>query len=251
MNVRVGGKWVTVCNLEPIEYTKGYFGFTSFSGKGGFGERHTEPAVVSVAKLSMVNHDEHHLGDLVDSENDPMLKEILGENFKYESQADQTKAIARLKMVLEKHMTSLQDRTLLTKLVELGDKTQNLEAKVGLFKQEVRVILGSSNKKAGLGDLRNELRGLKSMIKHESADHHEKVEAARKTAQLAMTVPTLDPSEGSPQLEKFHASREELEKMAHSTNTLFYMFVCIIVAVGVTVGAIYRKMKSYEKKHFL
>ncbi|CAD7926039.1 unnamed protein product [Amoebophrya sp. A120] len=243
--VKIGEKWHNVCEVSTggITNGSGYLGFTSYSGKGEPGEEKVEPATVGLLGIKATNHDEHHIGNTRSLGVD--LKELEADSFNYANQTDQTQAIDRLERLLENFAEGHKDQKLLQSLGELGDRTTNLEATVKQFRNEVRVVLGHE-KGTSIHDLKSHMRGLKTLLSHSSRDHENQVESARTKALSAMA--SMDNPSTAKSVEKFH---ESLEKIKTGSSSLMYMFGLIIFSITATTCAIWNKMRSYEKKHFL
>lgn len=135
------------------------------------------------------------------------------------------------------------------RLHDLVSKTQDLEASVKHFKSEVHLVLGKDSptepggKGAGnLQDVRKELRGLRYMLRKDAMGHEQEVDQVAETLKSAAPAKVLD---------HFAQKQSELNDILSNANWLFYMFLLLIFIGGAIGSALWRKIISYEKRHFL
>ena len=223
--------WSDLGVLDNIP-TGGFFGFTAYTGKSDKADR------VIVKSVHAVSFDLEKAGETV---NNIMLKNAEA----LLSHDSPTKTVKKATNVLMEFIrdTKPRDEALLATVADLGKRITSLESSLDQMRLEVRYVFGNDGEKNhDLQGLMKELGNLKSILATE--DEHQNT-----LIDLTTKAKNQDREQVSEALRKTGA---ELEEAVKATSFMATSILVVFVIIAVIVGFyLYRKVSSYEKKHYL
>ena len=224
-----GDAWTDVAsavlpsNLFPS--SGGYLGFTSNTGKGDSADQ----VVIRQIQSFTFEAPKGLAGSAAD-----LLMAAEGQ--------DTLATMKKATVVLLDHLQEVRpsDDKIINQVMELQKKVRTIETTLEQLRLEIKYTFktDSGNRKSDLDSLTRELHGLKQALSEDGGQIEalaSKIQGGR--SNIAETV---------------KRTNSELEEAIRSTHTTAGIVIIAFIALTCLVGgALYRRMTSYEKKHFL
>jgi len=254
-----GGRGQITVPVDTIP-AKGYMGLSAFTGASSTGR----PDRVMVKSMRSINLDmksgsgedtkKSELGDLeakLEKKNLHIDDLITGEDAFSEDPEHQIKDVDKATSIISEYLsdTRFRDQSLVRSMSDLQSRADALEELINELRMEIKYTFA---KGGASGDLVNEVRNLKDLMRAHSEDNksiHELKEKIRASSTASAGAAGSDDPELYQKL--LHANDEletEVANANFTANILIGVFGLVVMGMGF---ALYMKMRQYEKKHFL
>lgn len=248
--------WNQVFSIERNDNTDisptlgAYMGFTAWSGTGEQADR------LSITKLEVLNHDETSIGENVQeisSETQMALQDAVADDKRHlEDQIAQREQISKLiKMLSDSHEKSQSEESkMFQDLEKLNVRVTTMGDGCKEVVKEVDLLMKSSDPKAHVGAMVQEIVGLRRIFVKDSQVHKTKVDTVQK--KVSEIKETKSGSSGEATLTELAQKSKELEEVVQKqTSAMSYMLMIIFIAVALMGYLVYGRLNYYEKKHFV
>eukprot|EP00928_Gymnodinium_smaydae_P063801 TRINITY_DN47290_c0_g1_i1.p1 TRINITY_DN47290_c0_g1~~TRINITY_DN47290_c0_g1_i1.p1 ORF type:complete len:505 (-),score=99.90 TRINITY_DN47290_c0_g1_i1:70-1542(-) len=230
----------------------GFLGITAWSGSKTDADSSDH---VSIEKVEVYNADENVIGeemkDVAANIQEAYREMLTDKNRHFVDQRSQMEHLNRLTTMISEHLTESSpiDASMFEQLSNLNSRMSKLEENCRTLSTEFAVLVNPAGK-AGAGELKSHIKGLREMLVKGGEGHTKKLDDVSKTIKevkakhvatnSASTLNTI--SDQSAYLEKTVSSRS-----SQMSSMLFLLIGCVVV-IGLLM---YNRMHYYEKKHFI
>jgi len=249
--------WKLVSDLKDVNIKQeGYIGFSSYTGEVAEGAK---PDMVTVQAVIVTNLDPMSVGELMEKgQNDEftdeaVVKELLTSDFSNLDHRGQTQMLKRITRILHNHIAFAlkTDRKSFSDLVSLQQRITGIEDDVRTIRQEVKLAFGKNADPSLSSSTRAEIHGLKSILTKDSASQKSRLQHLHEKVKHA-TDSFSNEAAFKENLEMVRTATETLEEAILASHSwTWWLFVAMLGAVAALGLSLWRKMKSYEKRHFL
>jgi hypothetical protein len=230
--------------------TGGYLGVTAWSGSGP-----GKADLVSLQRLDVYNKDSTSIGEEmkdVSREIQDAYREMLtDERRHFKDQKSQMEHLQRLVKMLSQHGETAKpaEERMFKDLEGLETRMNRLDEDCKTLTKEVSVIINKQGMET-VGTMKDEIIGMRRIFIKDSATHRKKIEAVHKdVSEMKLSREKVMNPETFAQVAK---QTENLEKTVQSTGTQSSWLMLLIIAAVLGIGVLmWKRMRYYEKKHFI
>ena len=184
-----------------------------------------------------------HVSDLINDNKDEFL---------VNDPIHQVQDVQKATAILEEYLadTRYRDSALMRTLSDVQSRADNIDDLVNDLRMEMKVSFKSGNIAGGAGRLREEMKGLHSLMQMHSDEQREIEELKEQLIQAANRSESY--GVGPAAYEQLVSTNAELEAEVAAANMTANLTIGIFGIVVLIVGVLlWFKMRAYEKKHFL
>eukprot|EP00448_Togula_jolla_P026421 CAMPEP_0170649804 /NCGR_PEP_ID=MMETSP0224-20130122/45481_1 /TAXON_ID=285029 /ORGANISM="Togula jolla, Strain CCCM 725" /LENGTH=439 /DNA_ID=CAMNT_0010981457 /DNA_START=1 /DNA_END=1320 /DNA_ORIENTATION=+ len=228
--------------------SSGYLGFTAWSGSG----EGVVPDMVTVTQVEVYNYDDTSIGeemkDVSGKIQQAYWEMLKDENRHFIDQKSQTEHLKRLSTMLNDHVKASMpsEEKLFEELEDLEFRMSRLENDCKTVVKEVEILVNPTMKR-GPGSMKDDIMGLRRMLVSDTAHHKEKISHVQKN------LAEVKQKGNSPMsLGVIATHTEKLERTVQSRSSQMNWLLLTLVACVLAIGyLIWKRMRYYEKKHFI